>query len=163
MLIEPNSTLTEFYKGWENYQQLLLKTITPLTEEQLELQAAANLRSVRDIAQHLIAVRVRWFHDAAGAGSEEVAPIGMWDRPGERPRTTAELVTGLETSWTLIHDALSKWTQAELEQPFTVQYHGEQHTLVRKWIIWHVIEHDLNHGGELFLTLGMHGLPTPDV
>jgi uncharacterized damage-inducible protein DinB len=36
-------------------------------------------------------------------------------------------------------------------------------TLTRQWILWHVLEHDLRHGGELFLTLGIHGLPTPDL
>jgi uncharacterized damage-inducible protein DinB len=25
-------------------------------------------------------------------------------------------------------------------------------------VVWHVMEHDLHHGGELSLTLGMHGM-----
>jgi uncharacterized damage-inducible protein DinB len=33
----------------------------------------------------------------------------------------------------------------------------------RGWIIWHVVEHDLHHGGELSLTLGMHGVPALDL
>jgi uncharacterized damage-inducible protein DinB len=28
----------------------------------------------------------------------------------------------------------------------------------RAWVVWHVMEHDLHHGGELSLTLGLHGL-----
>jgi uncharacterized damage-inducible protein DinB len=35
--------------------------------------------------------------------------------------------------------------------------------LVRGWIVWHVIEHDLHHGGEVSFTLGMHGLAAPDI
>jgi uncharacterized damage-inducible protein DinB len=31
----------------------------------------------------------------------------------------------------------------------------------RGWIIWHLIEHDLHHGGELFYTLGSHGIEVP--
>jgi hypothetical protein len=27
--------------------------------------------------------------------------------------------------------------------------------------VWHVLEHDLIHGGEVSLTLGMYGLATP--
>ncbi|HEX4716084.1 MAG TPA: DinB family protein [Ktedonobacteraceae bacterium] len=30
--------------------------------------------------------------------------------------------------------------------------------MTRQWIIWHVIEHDLHHGGEISLILGTHGL-----
>ena len=35
---------------------------------------------------------------------------------------------------------------------------GEDQTYTRQWVIWHLIEHDLHHGGELSFTLGMHGL-----
>jgi hypothetical protein len=30
-------------------------------------------------------------------------------------------------------------------------------------IIWHVIEHDRHHGGELSFSLGMHGLAALDI
>jgi hypothetical protein len=30
--------------------------------------------------------------------------------------------------------------------------------LSRAFILYHLMEHDLHHGGELSLTLGMHGL-----
>jgi uncharacterized damage-inducible protein DinB len=33
----------------------------------------------------------------------------------------------------------------------------------RSWVIYHVMEHDLHHGGELSLTLGIHGLPGPNL
>jgi uncharacterized damage-inducible protein DinB len=29
----------------------------------------------------------------------------------------------------------------------------------RGWVLWHILEHDLHHGGEISLTLGAHGLP----
>ena len=34
---------------------------------------------------------------------------------------------------------------------------------LEKGIIWHVLEYDLHHGGELSLSLGMHGLAAPDL
>jgi uncharacterized damage-inducible protein DinB len=36
---------------------------------------------------------------------------------------------------------------------------GQEVDLSRAWVVWHVLEHDLHHGGELSLTLGMHRLP----
>ncbi len=30
--------------------------------------------------------------------------------------------------------------------------------LTRQWIIWHVLEHEILHGGELSLALGTYGL-----
>ena len=35
---------------------------------------------------------------------------------------------------------------------------GLPETVTRYWVIWHVLEHDLYHGGELSNTLRSHGL-----
>jgi uncharacterized damage-inducible protein DinB len=29
----------------------------------------------------------------------------------------------------------------------------------RQWMIWHVLEHEIHHGGELSLALGNYALP----
>ncbi|MFL5703077.1 MAG: DinB family protein, partial [Ktedonobacteraceae bacterium] len=82
-------------------------------------------------------------------------------------RSAAELVAGLESTWQMIQDALAHWTPADLEQVFQKPYLGEdvpdkpRHS--RQWIIWHLLEHDLHHGGELSLALGMHGLTAIDL
>jgi hypothetical protein len=33
----------------------------------------------------------------------------------------------------------------------------------RSWVIYHVLEHDLHHGGEVSLILGMNKLQAPDI
>jgi uncharacterized damage-inducible protein DinB len=43
------------------------------------------------------------------------------------------------------------------------RWDGKIVDLSRAWVVWHVLEHDLHHGGELSLTLGMHGLQAPDI
>ena len=40
---------------------------------------------------------------------------------------------------------------------------GETAVLSRRWVVWHLPEHDPRRGSELLLTLGMHGLPTSDI
>ena len=30
--------------------------------------------------------------------------------------------------------------------------------ITRQWVIWHLLEHDLHHGGEISLTLGANGI-----
>ncbi|EFH80042.1 hypothetical protein Krac_0581 [Ktedonobacter racemifer DSM 44963] len=32
-----------------------------------------------------------------------------------------------------------------------------------QWIIWHVLEHDINHGSEISTILGVHGLPVVEL
>ena len=152
-----------FYKGWDVYQQHLTQAIAPLSPEQLALRAAPHLRSIGMIATHIIAVRVRWFHQLMGEGSEELAPLASWDRADPPTQSAAELVSGLEMTWQMIQNALSRWSTADLEYIFQGTYQGEEYRFSRQWVIWHVIEHDLHHGGELSFSLGMHGLAAIDI
>lgn len=157
------TNVAPFYKGWDEYQKLLVKAIAPLTQEQLERRATPHLRSLHALAVHLIAVRVRWFHGLMGEGSADIAPIGEWDRAGQPERSAAELVSGLEITWQLIADSLNCWTPADLDHIFEDTYQGETYRLSRQWVLWHVIEHDLHHGGEISFSLGMHNLPAIDI
>ena len=157
-MTDKQTTLMTLYKGWDVYQEQLVKAITPLAAEQLALRAAPQLRSVGMIAAHIVGARVRWFHRLMGEGSVDIHMLGIWDRPEAPVRSAAELVGGLEDSWQLIQNSLAHWTLADLDNVFEGTYGGEEYSLTRQWIIWHVIEHDLHHGGEISLTLGAHGL-----
>lgn len=75
----------------------------------------------------------------------------------------AELVRWLEATWQMIEDALNRWNVAELARTYQLPYKGKNYALTRQWIIWYVIAHDLHHGGELAVTLGMQGIALPDL
>ena len=161
---ETSTNVAPYYDGWENYQNLLITAIAPLTDEQLNLRAAPHLRSISEDMLHIIAVRARWFHKFMGEGGEDMETIMVWDRKESRARSAAELVSGLKQTMQLIKDSLARWTPDDLKFEFkgTDPNYGD-YALSRQWVIWHVIEHDLHHGGEVSFMLGMHGLAAPDL
>ncbi len=143
-----------FYTGWENYQRLLVGAVAPLTEAQLQRTIAAELRSIGMLATHMVRTRAAWLRGVLGEGGPEVAAIAAWDdRAGDAP-SAAELVRGLEVTFAAWKDCLQRWTPRDLDEVF---YDGPDE-VPRGWIIWHVIEHDLHHGGELSYSLGALGL-----
>jgi uncharacterized damage-inducible protein DinB len=98
-----------------------------------------------------------------GEGNSDLAPMVAWDEDGEPPRSAAELVAGLETTRQMIQDALARWTFANLEQVFPHPSREDWPARSRQYIIWHVLEHDIHHGGELSSILGAHGLAAVDL
>lgn len=158
------TTLETFYKGWQDYQLLLIQALTPLTAEQLALRAAPHQRSVGTLAAHIVATRAGWFHEAIDEGSDETAPMTELDLDETTALTAEELVQGLEVTWRMMTDALARWSPEELARHFDLtDPEGRTATFTRQWIIWHLLEHDLHHGGEISLTLGMHGLRAPEL
>jgi len=166
-MIEQALPLSTFYKGWAGYQQGLIKMITPLSAEQLAFPAASHQWTIGMLAQHIIGNRVWWFQVWMGEGSPYLAPIAHWDPQDvewQAVHDAATLVAGLESTWKMIEDALARWTGADLghvfQPPAALREDERENTppFSRQWIIWHTLEHEIHHGGELSLALGEHGL-----
>jgi uncharacterized damage-inducible protein DinB len=151
-----------FYKGWDVYQGHLVRAIEPLTAEQLELKIAPHLRSIGQLARHIVRTRAAWLYNLLGEGGPDIAAIAQWEYEGEVP-STAELVRSLEVTFSAWQECLQRWTQQDLEYIFRGEHGGKPYELSRQWVIWHVLEHDLHHGGELSFSLGAHNLAVPDL
>ncbi|HWQ11652.1 MAG TPA: DinB family protein [Roseiflexaceae bacterium] len=159
---ENSTSLATFYKGWDRYQEHLVRAVAPLSAEQLAMSPAPHLRSIGVLVAHIIAARVWWFHYVLGEGGDDLASLATWDDDDQPARTADELVRGLEATWQVIWTALERWTPADLVQIFP-RPRAPERTYSRQWIIWHVIEHDVHHGGELSYALGMHGVAGIDL
>jgi uncharacterized damage-inducible protein DinB len=160
---ETSETLAFFTQGWQNYQHQLSIALAQLSAEQLALGAAPHLRSIDELARHIIAVRAGWFHFQLEEGGEDLVEFLEWAEPGSQPRPADELVRGLEQTWQVIQEVLGRYTLADLQSTVQDEDEGQIYTLTRGWVIWHVMEHDLHHGGEMAYSLGMHGLTAPDI
>lgn len=161
MITDP-ALLTTIFQGWQDYQTLLIFALRPLSAEQLALRYAPKLRSVDMIATHMIGARARWFYLGFEEGGADFKALGNWDRRGRLARSAAELVSGLERTWEGMHAAIARWTPEQWAETFPGE-EGEPKIITRQWVIWHLIEHDLHHGGEISLTLGAHGLKGLDL
>jgi uncharacterized damage-inducible protein DinB len=157
-------TLAPFYRGWGDYQHLLIDAIAPLSPDQLALHASPGQRPLWLLLAHVIATRIGWFQwMGEGVGDPTLVEMELWDADGAPPRTAEELIHGLAVTWALIDACLNRWTPDMLADAFTRERPRGLVTRTRQWIVWHVLEHDLHHGGEISLTLGNHGLAAPDL
>jgi uncharacterized damage-inducible protein DinB len=71
---------------------------------------------------------------------------------------SAELVRWLNLTWQIIEKTLFSWTVADLSQTYKHKWNGETYAVSHQWTIWRVMSHDIHHGGELSLMLGLQGI-----
>src|SRR5438045_3002861 len=143
MTNENQDGVSFYYQGWDRYQKLLTEVVGPLTAEQLALRAAPNLRSIGELAAHIVRTRAGWYYRFMGEKEPSIAAIAAWNYDDLAGRTAAELVEGLDATWQVIAASLARWTRADLEYMFTGERNGEPYALSRQWVIWPLIEHDL--------------------
>jgi uncharacterized damage-inducible protein DinB len=167
-----------FVEGWARYQSLVVDAIRDLTPDQIGLRAAPHQWAVWQLASHMAGSRAYWFHDILGEGEPAVRdmfrvesttvpdlPIedAGWEDDEDRPRTSADIIEALDRTWAMIRASLDRWTSEELDTEFSRVRRSGTETFTRRWVVWHLIEHDLHHGGEISQTLGTHGLPPLDL
>jgi uncharacterized damage-inducible protein DinB len=168
----PTSTnsLMSVYEGWDGYRQSIIKAVAPLTLEQLAWRPAENLRSVGEIARHIALGSINWFMRMDAPGSHELAArIEAWEEDPHGNRyviesalditgQAGELVSWLEASWEMIARTLKTWTVEDLKKTYRHIWRGDTYAISRQWTIWRIMAHDLHHGGELALMLGMQSV-----
>jgi uncharacterized damage-inducible protein DinB len=165
-----NTSLNDVYQGWDGYRESIRKAVSPLTPEQLTWSPATHLRSVGELVRHIALGPIEWFVRMDAPGSHDLAAqVDSWteDSHGNRyivedaiaiADQAAELVKWLEASRQMINQTLETWTVADLQKTYHHTWRGNKYAISRQWTIWRIMAHDLHHGGELVLMLGMQGL-----
>ncbi len=156
-------TLNVIYENWRLYHEKLRECIAILTNEQLLLQPASHMWPLEQILQHIISVRAGWFSGTLQENDQVMNAYIEWGQRESPARSAAELARGLDETWAFIEACLQRWTPDDCARTFPDEWNGEVHQVARSWVIYHVMEHDLHHGGEVSLILGMHGLQVPDI
>lgn len=164
--------------GWTNHQSLVVRALKDLTPEQLRLRAAPGQWAVWQLAGHIAGVRAYYFYEWMGEGEPSVRDLfrverttvpdlsledAGWEDDETHPRDASELIEGLTVTWAVIDGCLRRWTSEDLWVDFTKQRPSGARTLGRGELIWHVMEHDIHHAGEISQILGSNGLPPLDV
>lgn len=158
-----NITLAMMTEGWQAYQRELSKALAPLSPEQLAWRAAPQLRSIGELARHMIAGRAGWYYEILHEGDDAFNALSYWNSSGSPTRSASEIVNGLALTWQVMQEALARYTPTDLQAVLEYELNGQTNRDTRGWVIWHVIEHDVHHGGEISYSLGMQGLQAPDI
>jgi uncharacterized damage-inducible protein DinB len=165
--------LRPFSEGWANHQRLVIDALGGLSPEQLGFRTAPHQWAIWQLAGHVAGSRAYWLHDVLGEGDastrdlfrvESTTVPGLslddagWEDDEDHPRSAEELVDGLTRTWAIVDDCLARWTPEDLDASVV----RPERTHHRGWVVWHLMEHDLHHGGEISQILGTNGLPGLD-
>lgn len=165
---EPLS-LMRVFSGWNGYQISLVRAVESLTPEQLVYRPVPDKRSVGEVAGHIAFGRIDWFNRMGAPGSAELADqIAPFYKTGVRhesaiSNSAEEIIRWLQSSWQMIEANLNQWTIADLQKSYLHEYRGKLYDVSYQWTIWRIMAHDIHHGGQLTVLLGMLGVELPDL
>jgi uncharacterized damage-inducible protein DinB len=162
-------SIRTFYDHWPQYDRRLREVIGAMTDEQLAISPAPERWPIWATVGHTAGTRVYWLCSILGEAGRETTPWpdpaveDGWEDDLGHPRTAAELVTALESTWAIIDRLLDRWTPEMLDEEIE-RFYGEQRQVhTRSSILQRMMTHEAYHCGELSQTLGIAGLPQIDL
>jgi uncharacterized damage-inducible protein DinB len=156
---DTQSALEVIYDNWRGYNKRLQNCIAPLTNEQLALQPAPRMWPLGQIVQHIISVRAGWFCATLQDPDLMMEEYMLWGQRDSPARSAEDLVRGLDETWAFVESRLQRWAPADYASTFPDEGEdGQIWQVSRSWVVYHVLEHDLHHGSEVSMILGINGL-----
>jgi uncharacterized damage-inducible protein DinB len=140
---------SEMFSHWEQVRRSLLVMIDRFSQKELAFTPFKGSWSVGQIMLHIADCEDNWLH---GVVRQEVEPWIFYDFK-DFPTKKAILAV-LEKAHNRTITLLNSLDEDDLDKVYKTP-EGDSYTL--RWIIWHVLEHEIHHRGELSLALGLLG------
>ena len=140
---------------WQHMQDELVRVVGLLSDAQMNMRIAPNVRTLGEQAEHIVRGRALWVHKVVDDPSLE--PMMNWDEPDDPTRSAAEVVAGLQHTWQILRAYIEPST---MDDPAPGTVSEQEKDGLRT--VWGMLDHDLCHAGELALMLGVLGLETPE-
>ncbi len=162
-------TIRLFYDRWPQYNRRLTEIVGAMSDKDLAIRPAPERDPIWATVGHTAAARVYWLCGVCSEPGAETTPwpapldgVG-WEDDLDHPRSAAELVTALDTTWAIIDRVLDRWTPEMLEETVERSYGDVRQVHSRSSILQRLSTHEAYHCGELSQTLGIAGLPQIDL
>ncbi len=145
------------FHHWSNVRQGLVQAIDQLSVEQLDFRPREGLWSLRETVCHIAGTENSWFrcYVTHEFNSWEEADFHPEDYP--TPQALKALLADVHRHIVALY---AEEGDKKLAQLATMPW-GPQ--VSQEWVVWHVLEHEIHHRGEVYLMLGLLGMEAPDV
>ena len=143
------------FSHWDTVREGLYEALDQLTDDQLAFVPREGLWSLGTVALHIATAEEGWFRYVVTGELDEWPEVNESDYP---------TVSSIKALLREVHDQTMAYLEAldvaDLDRVVDT-FWGARLTL--RWIIWHVLEHEITHRGEIYLMLGLMGMEAPDV
>jgi len=158
-----------FYDRWPQYNQRLTEVVAAMTDAQLAIRPSPDRWPVWATVAHTAGGRTYWLCGVCGEPGAAATPWpdaltwDGWEDHLDQPRTAAELVWALDSTFAVVEAVLDRWTPEMLPEELERWYGDDRQLHSRASILQRLFTHDAYHCGELSQTLGIEGLPQIDL
>ncbi len=141
----------EVFQHWDEIREGLINTIKAMDPQHLEIKPVQDAMTIGDIFRHIAGAEVHWIQKVI-QGSWNINAHFHKDKYSSRD----DIIQLLNDAHTSTLDLLDFLKFSDLKK-VCVSPRGEKFSIY--WTVWHVIEHEIHHKGQIFRDLRNIGQP----
>ena len=151
--------LAEIFTNYFQIRKELIEGVKNLTREQLEWTPEGHTNSIGKLLAHIAEAEYWWIYVVAEANIKQAdADSSVFEKPAE----LSQILTWLDeyhniTRGYLEREDLENWDDIS----YLVEWRKEH--ITKRDLVWHVVEHQARHRGQIFMLMRMQGLEVPRV
>jgi uncharacterized damage-inducible protein DinB len=155
-----NMKLSEFFSNFFDVRKQLIDMTKNLTQEQLDWSPPGHPAKIGKLLAHIADCEYFWVAQVA-TGKDPEPDFTRFDNAS----TWDEIKPLLDETFDIMKEYLES---EDIENWQTVKYDftdkkGKNHHFTKEWLIWHVVEHQARHRGQIMMMMRTQGLDVPDV
>jgi uncharacterized damage-inducible protein DinB len=152
--------LSHLFSNYFEVREELIGAVKSLTQEQLDWTPPNHPASIGRLLAHIADVECFWISCVA-LRKEQKPDFSKF----EKASTIREILSLLEHYHADCREYLESqdvedWDEVYYEFP---EWVGRRFRCSKRWLVWHVVEHQARHRGQIFMLMRMQGIDVPDV
>lgn len=148
----------------QDVREVLLQGIEGLTKEKLFAAPVEGEFPIGAYLMHLGEVDAYWYSELSGMQMPDDLKKRVYDNcwfdcpvenynPPKHVIETEEYLNAIAETRKILFDYMDTMKDSELEDVVRMKKNGEP--LTKKWILYHLIEHEAHHRGQMFMLIRM--------
>ena len=167
--MENNSNISLLLYMLDDIRRVTLKGVEGLTKEQLFKEAVPGEFSIGSYIMHLGECDLGWMETLSGEKqSEELKKRVYYNTwfdcgpedfaPPKEPLEPDEYIKAITEAREQLRKYITKMTDSDLDTEVIQKRKSGDKKILKKWILYHLIEHKAHTRGQMFMLMRMGGL-----
>ena len=152
--------LSKLFSHWETIRAEMIKGVGPLNQQQLDWVPPGWKNSIADLMRHISETELWWI------GNVVLKKNNYRDLTASMAPDLKSIINELEISHKYVLDTLESKSIDNLNEIIEIPESEEKQSLHSRcylWILWHTIEHEMRHRGQIFMLMRLQGIAPPNV
>ena len=151
--------LADLFSNYFTVRNEMIKAVENLSRQYLEWTPPNHTNSIGSLLAHIAETEYWWITIVA----EQKVDLDKADFDRfSKGHSLAEILSLLDEYLVETRAYLEREDSTDWDSVF-YDVKGRDERASKRWLIWHVVEHQARHRGQIFMLMRMQGLDVPDV